>query len=218
MAGKRKTIKEKETKIDKSIKKYMPFAIWLGVLAVIFIVLYLVFQGMGKVEYKGLTFTREKYGEVLVYHYYYLTELSNGHVRKIDVLLKENPAENKVPIEGKVIYPEGKTVYISINDTGLTECEYSQVALAGFSIFVSSNNIPLKAGTPDKDEAQKNNLTYVTCEKYPNSMVVLLKSGNESKITLTGKLCYNLEVANCEILPVMEKFIVQSILDAKEEA
>ena len=217
MAEKKKINKEKETKIDKNIKKYIPFAIWLAVLAVVFIVLYLLFQGLGKVEYNGLTFTREKYGETLIYHYYYLTEI-NGNVRKIDVLLRGNPAENKVPVEGKIIYPEAKAVYISINDSGLTNCSYSQVAIATFSIFVSNNNIPLRAGTPNKDEAQKNNLTYVTCEKYPNNMVVLLKSGNESKITLTSDLCYNLEVANCEVQQVIEKFIVQSILDAKESA
>jgi hypothetical protein len=218
MLEKKKIVKEKETKIDKNIKKYVPFAIWLGVLAVVFVVFYLLFQGLGKVGYEGLTFTREKYGEVIVYHYYYLTEIADGKIRKIDVLLRGNPAENKVPVEGNITYPEGRTVYLSINNSGLNECTYSMVALSSFSIFMANNDIALKAGTPDKDEAQKNNLTYATCGKYPGNMVISLKSGNESKIERTTGYCYNLEVTNCEILPVIEKFIVQSILDAKESA
>jgi len=217
MAEKNKKTGEKEAVIDKNIKKYAPFLIWLGVLAVVFIVLLLLFHGTGKVEYKGLSFTREKYGEVLVYHYYYFAELASGKVRKVDILLRGNPAENKVPVEGKIVYPEGKTVYMSINP-GLEKCEDSLIAIGAFSMFISNNDIPFKGGLSDKEEAQAENQTYVTCEEYPNNMVLSLKTGNESKITLTDKHCYNLEVANCDILPVMEKLIVQSILDAKEKA
>ena len=214
MAGKKKIVKEPV--LDKKIKKFAPFLIWLGILVVVFIILNIIFQGLGKIDYNGLTFTKEKYGEVIIYHYYYLTKLSNGHVRKIDVLLRGNPAENNVPMNGTIIYPEGKAVYISINNTGLNECNYSMIALSSLDIFLKNNNIAVKYGTPDRQEAQTKNQTYITCGAYPNNMVISLKSGNESKIENVGRLCYNTEVANCEILPVLEKFILQSLVDAKE--
>lgn len=218
MAEKKKITKEKETKIDKNLKKYAPLLIWIGIFAVIFVVFYLAFHNLGKIKYEGLTFTREKYGEIIIYHYYYFTELANGQMRKVDILLRGNPAESNVSMDGEIIYPQGKTVYLSINNSGLNECKYSQIALAEFSIFIANNGIVLKAGTPDKEEAGAKNQTYITCENHPSSMVISLMSGNESKIEQVSGSCYNAEVANCEILPVMEKFIVQSMIDAKKAA
>ena len=64
MAKQARVKKEKETLIDKKLKGYLPFVIGLAVLALIFVVLYFAFQNLGKVTYEGLTFTKEKYGEV----------------------------------------------------------------------------------------------------------------------------------------------------------
>jgi len=43
---------------------------------------------------------------------------------------------------------------------------------------------------------------------------LLLRTGEETRINRNG-LCYYIDVADCEILPAIEKFIVQSIIDAK---
>src|SRR3989304_4258892 len=124
---------DKETKIDKKLKQHIPFLAWLAVLAVLFFALFFAFQNLGKVKYEGLTFVREKYGEVLVYHYSYLTKVSSGNFRSIDVFVRGNPAESNVSISGKIIYPKDKTVYLSINQTGLKECEDSMIALSSLS-------------------------------------------------------------------------------------
>jgi hypothetical protein len=214
MVKQEKIKKEKETKIDQQIKKYIPFLALIGVLVLLFIVLSFVFQSLGKVKYEGLVFTKEKYGDVLIYHYSYLTKVSNGNVRAINVLLRTNPAENNVPIDGEIIYPENKAVYMSINSTGLN-CTYSMVAISELTNFIANNDLSIKIGNPDKSYAEKNNQTYVTCEKYPSNMVISIKTGEETIIRKTGDFCYNVEVADCEILPALEKFIVQSIIDAK---
>lgn len=215
MAKKKIKQEEKETKIDKEIKKYLPLLAGLGILILIFIVFYFAFSGLGKVKYEGLTFVKERYGEIEVYHYSYLTKLDNGNIRAIDVIVRGNPAENSVPIDSKIVYPEGKSVYLSINNSGLNKCEDSIIAIAELSGFLANNEIPLKAGTPDREEARKNNSTYITCESYPNNLIISLREGSETKITRTGSRCYNMEVANCEIVPAMEKFIIRSIVDAK---
>ena len=167
--------------------------------------------------YEGLTFIKERYGDVQVYHYSYVTEISSGRVRVIDVFIRGNPAENEVPIDSKIIYPTGKNVYLSINSTEINMCEDTMIAIAGLSGFLANNEIPLKAGTPDREESKRNNSTYLTCASYPSSLTISLKAGEETKITRTGN-CYNIEVSNCEILPALEKFIVQSIVDAKNSA
>lgn len=214
MARKIKAKEEKETGIDRQLKKYFPLLLGLGILVVVFVVFYFAFAGLGKVKYEGLTFIKEKYGDVQVYHYSYVTKLSSGNLRVIDIFVRGNPAENKVPVNSEIVYPVGKNVYFSINSTELNTCGDTIIAIAELSGFLANNEIPLKAGTPDREESKRNNSTYITCASYPSSLTVSLKAGEETKITRTDN-CYNIEVANCEILPAMEKFIVQSIVDAK---
>ena len=68
------------------------------------------------------------------------------------------------------------------------------------------------------ESAKANNLTWINCEKYPESAVILIKKGEETKITKTGENCYLISANNCETLPAMEKFVVQSLVDARERA
>lgn len=210
--------KEKETNVDKqlkkSVKRYLPFVLWLAVLAVIFVVLYFAFQGLGKVKYEGLVFTKEKYGDIPIYHYSYLTEISADKLRTVEVLLRGNPAESKVPVSGEIVYPDGKTVYLGINST-VHECNYSMVGIAPLKIFLENNGLNVKVGTVDRSEALKSNLTYVSCKNYPDNMVISIMPGDETKIDKSGELCHNIYISNCEVVPAAEKFIVQSILDAK---
>jgi hypothetical protein len=211
----KKIKKDQETHIDKGIKKYLPLIISLAVLAIIFLVLYYFFQGMGKVEYQGLTFIKQKFGSVQVYSYNYLVESPNGKIIQNTLYLRGDPSKNKAPLTGEIIYREGVMTYISINATGLTKCNYSLVSIATLTNFLVSNNLNVKGGTPDKEEAEQNNQTYATCEEYPYSTVIMIRAGNETKVEKTEENCYVISAANCEILPAVEKFIVQSILDAR---
>lgn len=209
--------REKGTKIDRQIKKYLPLIIGLAVLIVIFIALYLFLQGLGKIEYQGLSFTREKIGEVLVYTYNYYIKNPEGKIIQNTLYVRNDPRKNNVPVEGEIFYSEGKTVYISVNGSGLEKCEDRMIAVATLSLFLKSNNFKVRGGTPDREEAIENNLTYVSCKNYPNNPVIAIKSANETKIT-RNDFCYTIEVANCEIQQAAEKLIVQSIIDAKKAA
>ncbi len=215
MARKQKRAGEKEAKIDKQLKKYWPFVLGLVVLVVLFIGLYYVFQGLGTVKYQGLTFTKEKFGTIVVYSYNYLVKTPDGKIMQRILYLRNDPRYNNVSITGRIDYPAGKKVYISINGTGLTECEDSMISVASLSGFLANNNLVVKAGTPDRKEAERNNQSYVSCANYPDSDVISIKAANETKISKAGNYCYNIEVSDCRILAAVEKFIVQSIIDAK---
>ena len=206
--------KDRDTKLDKKLRKLAPFLLGLVLLAVIFIALLYLFHGFGKINYEGLSFTKERFGEVIVYHYSYLMPVNATKIKAIDVYLRGNPRENTVPVEGKIVYPAGKVVYIGINSSGLNECEDSMIALSELTQFILANNIEIKVGNADKAEANRTNSSYIPCSHYPKNMVIILKSGGETRIS-RDDLCYTIEVANCEILPALEKFILQSIVDAK---
>lgn len=182
-----------------------------------------VMEGSHTVKYEGLTFTKTMFGEIPLYQYIYRTDNYargiNGNViksgeRDVTILLRNNPETNTVPAQGEINYPpRDRPVYITLASEGLF-CDYSSVALAGLSSFLSQNSYTLQVGSSNESDAKANNMTYVTCENHPNNMVISLQGGEESSISVEGN-CHTLTVANCEVLQVTEKFIVQSIIESK---
>ena len=213
--------KEKETKIDagikSAIKNNVPLMLAFAILAILFVVLYYLFQSFGKIEYQDMTFTRERLGEILVYRYSYFTQNSQGKFIENTLYVRNDPRTNNVPISGKIEYPFGRQVFISINSTGLNLCEDSGIALATLTLFLGSNEIKPRVGTPDKEEALARNQSHITCDKYVDNMVISIREsqGNETKIYREGNYCYRIDVASCEIQKAVEKFVVHSIIDAR---
>jgi len=184
-------------------------------LIVSLLVLYFVLSNLNKIEYQGLTFTKERFGEIPIYHYYYYFNSSDGQLIKYNMYLRNDPRKNDIPVEGEISFVEGKFVYVSINSTGLNECPQSVLAVAGLSEFLTNNLFTVKAGTPNQEEAVSNNLTYINCDSHPDNPTILLQSANETKITQKDN-CYIIDVADCKMLESVEKFEVQSIVDAKK--
>ena len=190
----------------------------LIVLALVYFSFSYLFSGLGKVKYEGLTFAKEMYGQLPVYRYSYLVRSPSGETFQYNLFLRNNPKENKVPIEGKIAYPEGEDVLVGINGTGLIGCQNSTIAVASLSQFLANNFINIKAGSADLKEAEQKNLTYINCRIYPGNTVIIIKEGNETKITKEGANCHTIEAANCEILRAAEKFIVQSVIDMQNSS
>jgi len=109
-----------------------------------------------------------------------------------------------------------KLVYISVNATEFTKCDNSSIALASLSSFLTNNEYMVKGGSPDKEEAETNDVRYATCENLPSQKVILFGEGEETKIVREDN-CYIVTVAGCEILQASEKFQVQAIVDAKKQ-
>lgn len=84
------------------------------------------------------------------------------------------------------------------------------------SSFLNQNGYAVKSGASDEVIAREQNLTHITCENRPDRMVISYTSGDSPSIVRKGN-CYTITVANCDILAPTEKFIIQSILDAKSE-
>jgi len=211
--------KKKENPIKKDFKKNKELYWVLGTMLLVILVFfasYNFFKGLNEFEYKGLKFVKERYSEVDFYHYWYYFEKGTTSYR-YNLYLKNDPRENDVPIEGNIIFKERSTTYISVNDTGLTECGGDGVvAVAALSDFLSGNFIKLEAAHPDNTVASQNNITYANCDTHMQDKVILIQVGDETKIENPKDNCHVISVANCEIIKAVEKFEVQAILDAKE--
>ncbi len=216
--------KEEETIEKVSTKKLNRELLWVfGVMAgliIIFLISYSVFQSEKKFEYEGLKFTKEMFGEIPLYHYYYIGKVKTPtgveQNKKVDIFLRNDPRENNVSIEGEIIFPLGKDVFVGVGDEGVTECDYSIIGIASLSSFLSQNGITAKGGSTDLEVSKATELDYIACDKYPAHAVILINGGEETHIKKTADNCYEITVNNCETLPAIEKFIIQSVLDAKD--
>lgn len=190
----------------------------LGV-AIVGILLYVIFQSVGTIHYQGLTFTKEAYQDLVVYHYWYYFNDSRGQIYKNNIFLRTDPRENMIVTDEGIEYPSSKTIYVGINNSGLNTCEDSTLALGTLYSFFANNLYDVKTGTLSNDEAIAKQQRFINCTTNPGNMVILFQRSSETRVARVGKLCYEIRVNECEsILPLVEKFIVQSLVDAKRDS
>lgn len=215
MVKKKKTVK-RESAIDKRIKSSIPFLGWIGILVAVFIVSYFLFQGFGEIEYEGLTFQKERFGSIEVYTYNYMVETETGEIAGRTLYLRNDPRYNDIPVVGEIIYPRGRKVYLSLNSTGLETCDNSSIAIATLVGFIMNNGLEIRAGVPNKTEAKAKNQSYVSCDNYEGSPVIAVSASDETSIRKGDFFCYKVNIADCNIQEAFEKFIVQSLIDARD--
>lgn len=169
-------------------------------------------------KYEGLTFTKERFDQLSVYHYYYNFADDSGQLYQYNLFLRNDPRKNNISVESEIVYPKsGKTIYLTFNASEVLQCPNALRDVASISSFFSNNMYNVKSGINDKESAQENNVSYITCDSHDDEMILLIEM-RESGIKKQGN-CYILSAANCEdLLSAVEKFEVQSIIDAKKRA
>ncbi len=228
LKNKKNKTAEERTKFKALKKNKELLVIFLVMLAsfIIFFISYSIFQSLRTFEYQGLTFTKVKFGEIPFYRYYYYTDIgATGRVvnpeqlHQINLYLRVDPRENNVPVEGEILFPNRKQfLYVSVNATNLNKCEYTNTMLASLTIFLSGNQFNVRGATPDEKVAEEANFKHITCENRQDNMVILIQEGTETKIVREADKCYVISVANCDAIEAIEKFMTQSIIDAKTRA
>lgn len=202
--------KVNEKKVEWQLLKIVGFFTFL---VLVFFVSSEIFKEMKEVEYEGLTFTKGKFGEIEAYHYPYYYE-KDQRLINYNLFVRNNPAENKIPVEGdKIEFDSKRYVHVTIDSKNLAECEQSILAVADITNFLTGNGIRVESGNMDEEIAERTGNKYVTCENEPDRKVIEIFKGDETKININGN-CYEISVNNCEVLQATEKFEVQSLIDA----
>jgi hypothetical protein len=195
----------------------------MGIMIGILIVSSLIFQSFNNFEYENLAFSKERFGEIPVYrHSYFISSPITGEVTtKYNLFLRKDPRKVEVPITGDIEYPSSGFVYLSVNATGLLDCKDSSIAVAGLTAFMSNNQLLVRGASPDKEQAEKAGAWYVSCDERPvetDNLAIIIQKGEETKIEKVSDDCFIIDISQCEILDALEKFEVQSILDALKRA
>lgn len=212
--------KEKNSQPSFKIEKefYWLIGIILA-LVVVFLITLSILQGLKTFDYQGLSFTKVKYGDTYFYQYDYYVRDTSGNINRYYLNLQQDPRENNVPIEGEISFDIREFVYFSINETGLKQCSYGEAAVGALAGFLTGNHIQVRASVPDEAEAIARGVKYANCthSPIPDRPVIFLEASNETRITKENK-CYRIQVNNCEVFPAVEKFMVQTLIDARESA
>ena len=212
------------SKTDKEL--YWVLGVMVAAIAV-FLVGFTLLKESNSFNYNGLDFQKEMMGNIPLYKHTYLTErvtrttgqvVRTGDASSVAILLRNDPRRlEDIPVEGKIEFLSvEQTIYISVNSAPELSCDYSPIAMHELSSFFTQNGFAAKAGISNETMAEENKIDYITCENRPDRMVISFASGDSPSIVRNGN-CYILTVANCDILAPTEKFIIQSIIDAKED-
>lgn len=207
---------KKERKLEKELMWIIGF---LAFLVVVYLISSSIFKSLNSFEYEGLTFTKERLGEIPVYHYYYYFDSGEGELIKYNLYLRNDPREVDIAVDGgNIIFDHGKRVYVSVDPSGLQECSQSVLAIADLSSFLTDNQLDVRGGNVNFWEAGANRQEWVTCESKPKNVVITVREGEETRIDISGEndRCIDIQVSNCEILEAVEKFKIQSVIDAMD--
>tara|TARA_Y100000310_G_scaffold76463_1_gene72952 strand:+ start:5313 stop:6092 length:780 start_codon:yes stop_codon:yes gene_type:complete len=164
-----------------------------------------------KVDYIGLTFTKENFGQIPIY----TTQLSGmtikGNPLDFKLALRDNPKESEVPFVGNLKLDGERDLYLSVDmESGVYEC--GSDALINFGYFMGGLEYNLQTAVTSKEAAEEYDKPMVVCDNTNGATVFVLTSGEESRIVQQGSDdCYVLEVNDCELSSVMERLEIATL-------
>jgi len=205
---------EDEMKRKRQNKQVLMAIILMVVfVAIILLVPFVIKNYINKFTYINLDFTKNKIGEVTFYNTVIPMIDPNGTiVQDYELDLRSDPRKLEY-IEANISTEELKVIrnvktYISV-PSEVEKCSDNVIAMANFARFLGGfAQLDVKGASTNESYAKEFNTTYATCKTNPNNTVIVIQSGNKTKIEKTGKNCYELTYANCEVIQVTEKFDV----------
>jgi hypothetical protein len=188
---------------------------WIYVMIGVIVVLGLIYVSYKsyleskKIEYAGLNFEQKKFGDLNFYYTRIPLFDKNGiNTVNYSMYLRNDPRTlEDIKIEG-MIRIKSKTILAS--EPGL-QCENNGIAGGELGQAIGLWTIVI-TGTSNKTLADNRSIPYVSCNAsegmYLDSTSLSFKVANVTGISQKGADCYEISVANCEILEAVERFII----------
>ena len=112
--------KEKNSELQEIGAKWLVIGL-IGIVASLFIFGWVLSESR-KVDYIGLTFTKENFGQIPIYTSPLSGKTVNGDDINFKIALRNNPKNSKIPIVGNLYYDEDRQVYLTIDlDSGFNQ-------------------------------------------------------------------------------------------------
>lgn len=198
--------KEELKKQDKILRNVL---IGLGVIIILVITGYFYISSLRYFEYRGVEGEIVSEGDLIFYQISVPYQVVNNNVIPYNVYIRNDPRKlDKIPFEGEMDFGRRFNDFlyrlvINVNDT--FDCE-------GDGIISIANMANLQS-IRVKVMSDKN----ATCDPSGRYMYANIRLGEEDKITEIGPSCYDLQVKECDILKVTERFMVEMFVRYFEE-
>ena len=204
--SKRKIAEKKSKKQEKQIK----IAIILMVVLIILIFLIkFAIQSMGEFEYAGIRFKKQKIGDLILYasQFPVKNKITGEVIGEMPFYFRTDPRKTEgIYISQKIRL--NKDIILAIGEKYAESCDDSILAGSTLSLFLNSIGANVSAGTLNQTEAEKLDRTYITCDDPKYSVVVFQESENNLNSIKNERGCYFLNIANCDLMNVTERFIL----------
>jgi len=208
----------KSRKSNDSRQLAWVLGVMVGIL-VFLLVFFLVGESLRKFEYGGFKFDKVKFGKLTFYHTAFSinNQITGSAIGSYNLFLRKDPRKIEVPVDAKISFDnaENNITYLSFDADW--KCEDKGIALTELAKFLDAFGGNLKAGTTNINAATIDE-PYVVCENTGKANIIVVKEGNESSIKQDkdNLYCYVLTVKDCNILDVTEKFIVETLIQARK--
>ncbi|MFH1249284.1 MAG: hypothetical protein V1660_03970 [archaeon] len=221
MPRKKKSIKDEQTLKEEieigsseEIKKQQErqarfiviFLIFLFLSTISFIYFY---KSTSKFTYQGLKFQKIKSDSGM---YFYNTTLkfsrSDGQVEFV-MYFRNNPKQlENIPINATIMFR--RTAFVSF-EPKISGCYGSNIPAVQLGQYLGALGIKTKGATTDENLSKEKEVDWKNCDNTANSTVIVLRQANETSIVQQGD-CYILNIADCEVIPVTEKFLLETTI------
>jgi hypothetical protein len=187
--------------LNEQNKTLLKILIGLGLLVIVFIVIMLGFQEIGKFTYENTKFEMTKEGSLLLYKTSLPVYYQKG-IADYNFYLRKDPRKtgNSVEFDGELKLL--KNFVINLSD----------IKCNGDEIIGIANMIKLWSvigANVMKDE-------NATCDEQGRYIYLDIREGEETKIIEQGDACYKMTINNCEILEATERFMLETFVEVNK--
>jgi len=204
----KKENKKQETNPEKDKKTYdkqLKVIVVCIAAAVVFLVFaFVVVSSVRHFDYRNVKYDVVKEGEIIFYNtalpFYTIT---GKHVADYNVYLRKDPRELRdIKFEGEFVQKQD----LVLNLTEEFNCD-------GDGVIAIANFVQVFEALGTRVVKDPNAM----CDSQGRYMFTQIKSSDETKIQQTGPACYDIYIADCEILDGTERFIQELLVKINDE-
>jgi len=206
-------INKKTSKEEKLQNKYVLTIVIIAAALLLTIFLVTVASNMAKhFEYTGLKFEKVMFDKMPFFYTKIQITRPDESVVNYNLYLRNDPRSNNIPVYTEMRFQ--KEVAVTTDDA-VSNCSYAGVSGVLLGQFLNAMGTDVYTGTTDFEIAKERGIMYIACVPNQNYTLISIKQGSVTKITQSDTNCYNLEIANCELLNATERFVMASISQAR---
>lgn len=186
-----------EKQIREQDKILRNILIGIGIFVLFFVIGFYFTASVKNFEYNNIKFDIIKQNKITFYHTSFPITYQSGEKAIYNIFLRKDPRKiGDILFEGNFVPLE----MLVLNSSGSFKCNGDGViAIANLQQVLNA------LGTKVINDPN------ASCDKYGRYIFVNLQKGNKTEIKNIGKNCYNLNINNCEILDVTERFLLEAL-------